>query len=71
MAQVYSVPALAVEVVFDLKLLVGLVALEGFTGDHDSTAFVLRSAEAGGAAGYFPDLFSGDDLFPLRDVDLA
>ena len=71
MAQIYSVPALAVEVVFDLKLLVGLVALEGFTGDHDSTAFVLRSAEAGSAAGYFSGLFSGDDLFPLRDVDLA
>ena len=71
MAQVYSVPALAVEVVFDPKLLVGLVALEGFAGGHNSTAFVLRGAEAGGAARCFPGPLSGDDLFPLRDVDLA
>ena len=71
MAQIYSVPALAVEAVFDLKFLVGLVALEGFAGDHNSTAFVFRGAEAGGAAGYFSDLFCGDDLFSIRDVDLA
>ena len=55
----------------DLKNLVGLVALEGFAGDHDSTAFVLCGAEAGRAAGCFPGSSGGDDLFPLRDMHLA
>ena len=56
---------------FDLERLVGLVALEGFAGDHDLTAFVLRGAEAGSAAGCFPGSSGGDDLFPLRDMHLA
>ena len=41
---------------FDLKLLAGLVTLESFAGDHDSTAFVLRGTEAGGAARCFPSV---------------
>ena len=65
MAQVYGISAFTVEVVFDLKHFVGLGTFEGFAGDDDSTAFVFCCAEAGCAAGDFPGLFGGDDLFPL------
>ena len=65
MAQIYRISAFTVEVVLDVKLFVGLVASESFAGDDDSATFVLCCAEASSAAGDFPGLLGGDDLFPL------
>ena len=71
MPQIYCISAFAVKVVFDSELFIGLVAYEGFAGNHDSATFVFRCAEASSAAGDFPGFLGGDDLFPLRDMYLA